>query len=61
VTQPLLLVHSIQQNIAQCHLENWLLEDFLAKVASRSRPLLAFAPSNTLELIFVSPAQCQAD
>jgi hypothetical protein len=61
VTQPVLLVCIVRQNNSQHHANNWLLSDFWAQVASRSRQLLTFTLSNTLELIFVSPAQRQAD
>jgi hypothetical protein len=55
------LAHIIRHNNTHHHANNWLLSDFWAQVAARSRQLLAFTPSNTLELIFVSPAQSQAD
>jgi hypothetical protein len=61
VTQPVLLVHIIRHNNTHHHANNWLLSDFWAQVATKSRQLLAFTLSNTLELIFVSPAQPQAD
>ena len=61
VTQPVLLVRIIRHNNTQQHADNWLFSDFWTQVATRSHQLLAFTLSNTLELIFVSPAQRQAD
>jgi hypothetical protein len=61
VTQPVLLACIVRQNNSQRHANNWLLSDFWTQVATRSHQLLAFTLSNTLELIFVSPAQRQAD
>jgi hypothetical protein len=61
VTQPVLLARIIRHPNTQHHANNWQLSDFWVQVASRSRQLLAFTLSNTLELIFVSQAHRQAD